>query len=166
MAVAAVLVVASPAGSGVADRHRDRVYEEVADIASELSTWPQAARADVWHVSSAVHKWSRIRDLPAWLVVGVVRVENPWLIPDISSHAGAVGIMQVIPRFWLGVFPECGYDLASVDDNVCVGTGALRHFMERNGGLTSSLLAYNGCAGGGRCSEYPSRVLTYRGDKW
>lgn len=37
------------------------------------------------------------------------------------SYAGAVGLMQIMPNIWRGVFPECGDNLLVPETNICYG---------------------------------------------
>lgn len=102
-------------------------------------------------------------DLEPRLLLAVLLVENPWLDPEIRSHVGAVGLMQVMPvhRGQWG----CGGDLEDVDANICHGARIFAHYVERTGGdMERALLRYNGCVRGTNtpdCHRYPDRVLAY-----
>ena len=59
-----------------------------ADVATRLA-WPTAWRREILH-------WSRAYDLDPYLVLGLIRNESlyrTWAL----SHAGAIGLMQIIP---------------------------------------------------------------------
>lgn len=130
----------------------------VDSISAELYSWGGSDNSVA--VAEAVVRESDVVGVNPWLVVAVVRIENPWLKPDTVSYAGAVGIMQVMPRFWSGVFDNCGTALDEIDDNVCVGVRVLNFYLRRESSkaLRLGLLAYNGCQGG-PCTSYAKKVM-------
>jgi len=63
------------------------------------------------------------------------------------SRAGAVGVMQVMPRVWGRSFlRECGSEpLTNLRRNACVGVRILAHYRSRyDGDWNLALRAYNG----------------------
>jgi hypothetical protein len=96
------------------------------------------------------------------LVYGVLRIENPWLENWRVSHAGAVGLMQVMPSYWNGNFPECG-DMFELEGNMCYGVRILKYYLETTPTQREGLLQYNGCASRRKhCISYPSFVDLHR----
>ncbi len=99
-------------------------------------------------VSAAVTEASRRFGVPEHWIRAVMRVESAGRV-DAVSHAGAMGLMQVMPgtyaelraRYGLGTNPF------AVRDNVMAGTAYLREMFDRYG-ATGMLAAYN--AGPGR----------------
>lgn len=93
------------------------------------------------------------------LVVAVIGVESGFN-PFSESSAGALGLMQVIPRFHHAKLPP-GEDRSAFLDpvtNVRVGTRVLEEAVRRQGGLVEGLQQF----GGARNDEersYASRVL-------
>ncbi len=80
------------------------------------------------------------------LVGAVIWVESHGN-PNAVSVAGAIGLMQVMPDIWLGVYPECGDDLFDPDTNLCYGTRILRYHIEQADGDTlQGLRDYSGGA--------------------
>jgi hypothetical protein len=114
---------------------------------------------DLWSFSQAVVADAGKYGLDPRLVSGLLLVENPWLDPGAVSHAGAVGLFQVMPTVWDGVYPDCG-DLSTVAGNMCYGLRILRYYLDRhNDDFDRALLAYNGCRPHWTsCNWYPSRV--------
>lgn len=97
------------------------------------------------------------------LVAAVITVENPWLISDTASHAGALGLMQVMP-FWTDHLSDtCGPDLTDDWTNLCYGINILHIFYRREElEWEPALLAYNGCKTLERCGNYPHLVMRRR----
>ena len=87
---------------------------------------------DVQARSMAGHiiRYARIHHLAPNLVVAVVLAESGGNARAVSS-VGALGLMQVYPRYWQGIYPECGVDLFDVETNICYGTRILRHYLDR-----------------------------------
>lgn len=70
---------------------------------------------------------------PAW-VFGVMRRESAY-VPDIRSGAGAIGLMQLMPRTAKYVAklkgqPQFDGNLTEPDTNIELGTGYLRHVLD------------------------------------
>ena len=103
------------------------------------------------HVAEASHRFG----IPEAWIWSVMRVESAGN-PSATSHAGAMGLMQVMPgtyaelrsRYGLGPHP---YD---VRDNIMAGAAYLREMHDRYGAV-GMLAAYN--AGPGRWEDYVSR---------
>jgi len=120
-------------------------------------------RKDIERLGDAIVDYSKERNLDPWWVVGVIRTENPWLDSTRVSYRGAEGLLQVIPLYWGGMFPECASH-TSVRGSVCVGTRILEtYLMANNGDRHRALLDYNGCHNPAhKCNNYPHKV-TKRG---
>ena len=100
------------------------------------------------------------------LLLAVLLVENPWLDPEIRSHVGAIGLMQVMPLH-RGAWKQCEQDLEDVDANICHGAQIFAHYFNRSGGnVERALLRYNGCVRGTNtpnCHQYPYHVFARAG---
>ena len=74
--------------------------------------------------------------------------------PRAVSHAGAMGLMQVMPSTWaeLRIRHALGRDPFEPRDNILAGTAYLREMWDRYGNVAAMLAAYN--AGPGRYDEY------------
>jgi len=78
--------------------------------------------------------------LPPELVAAVVHTESKF-IPNARSHAGAMGLMQLVPRTgrWLGAS-----NLNDPTQNVSAGAKYLRYLTDRfNGNTQKAIAAYN-----------------------
>lgn len=94
-----------------------------------------------------------------FLLSALVKVENPWLVPDTVSYAGAVGIMQIMP-LWQSSFTDCGTNHEDIRTNICKGTEILALYLERSykSALDNALLRYNGCVKTPGCEIYATKV--------
>jgi soluble lytic murein transglycosylase-like protein len=76
--------------------------------------------------------------------------------PRAVSHAGAMGLMQVMPGTWSALREDHGLGADPFDprDNIIAGTAYLRAMLDRYGTVGGMLAAYN--AGPGRYDAYLS----------
>ena len=73
------------------------------------------------------------------LIKAVMKLESDgeWII----SHAGAVGYMQVVPKYW----GHLGYDLYDPAENILAGATVLKHVLGQAGGdVYEALRRYHG----------------------
>jgi len=107
-------------------------------------------------VSAAVAEASRRFGVPEHWIRAVMRVESAGRV-DAVSHAGAMGLMQVMPATYaeLRIRYGLGADPFAIRDNVMAGTAYLREMFDRYG-VTGMLAAYN--AGPGRWEAYVAGV--------
>lgn len=110
-------------------------------------------------------------DLPPSLLAATAAVESSFRT-GVVSHAGASGILQVMPELWWDyVTPRCGYwRRGDAEVEICAGAYVLRHYVDRcDGEFQCALSRYNSgwipCEyeGQRRCStqgaEYAEDVL-------
>lgn len=135
-------------------------HQESVILKAQLDQWPRADHTVAGEVAVSVARWSSEVGVNSQLVLAVMRVENPWLKPDTVSYAGAVGLMQVMPRYWSDAFENCGDDLTDIDVNVCKGIHILEYYLSRSADFRSAMLAYNGCRST-RCQDYTDHVVGY-----
>ncbi|WP_083392705.1 lytic transglycosylase domain-containing protein [Rhodobacter xanthinilyticus] len=91
--------------------------------------------------------------IPAPWIVAVMRAESA-NDPSAVSHAGAMGLMQVMPGTWAALRTRHGLgdDPHDPRDNILAGTAYLREMWDRYGTIAAMLAAYN--AGPGRYDDY------------
>lgn len=103
------------------------------------------------------------------LVAAIINGESRWA-PKAASHAGAQGMMQVIPSTATSVAKRFNipYDRSRLTDpatNIEIGTALTRYNIDAYGSLRNILVAYN--AGGGRVrlpdSQLPRETQGYIG---
>lgn len=148
-------------------------------LAPTLVEWRLGLRSDTVarmltrkHVDSATaanwaHEFVRYGDelhLNPKLLVAIAYAESEFN-PRAASHAGAIGLMQVVPArsSWREYEPRCGRmskrTLHDPNVNICFGAHIFREFLTAHHGDTDhALAAYNN--GSGELNGYPDRVYT------
>jgi len=108
---------------------------------------PPAAKIVAW-IATASQRF----ELPQSWIRAVIRAESAF-DPRATSHAGAMGLMQVMPDTYAELRARYGLgpDPYSPADNILAGAAYLRELYDRYG-PTGFLAAYN--AGPGRYREY------------
>ena len=93
--------------------------------------------------------------IPEHWIRAVMQVESAG-DPRAVSHAGAMGLMQVMPGTWTVLRQDHGLGNDPFDprDNILAGTAYLRAMLDRYGTVGGMLAAYN--AGPGRYDAYLS----------
>lgn len=83
-------------------------------------------------------------ELPASWIRAVMQAESG-SDPRAVSHAGAMGLMQIMPVTWdeLRVHHGLGADPFDPRDNILAGAAYLRQLYDRYGGIRAMLAAYN-----------------------
>lgn len=104
------------------------------------------------HVSEAAQRFG----IPEAWIWAVMRAESNG-DPAAISHAGAMGLMQVMPGTWAGLTARYGLgdNPWEVRANIHAGAAYLREMVDRYGDLPSALAAYN--AGPGRVDDWRRR---------
>ena len=95
--------------------------------------------------------------IPAFVLYAMIRTES-YFSPEISSHAGAVGLSQLMPATAKEVAEQMGIkepDLLDPLQNVSIGAKYFAEMTSRFGGLLFGLFAYN--AGPGRMNRWSSQ---------
>lgn len=78
-------------------------------------------------------------DVSPSLLAAVIRQESTYR-PQVTSHAGAVGLMQIIPKYWQKQCPGNLYDEAI---NIQCGASILHQYQQRAGSIKKALGYYN-----------------------
>lgn len=116
-------------------------------------------RADILY---HVHCEARRLNLPPGLVMAVIDVESRfdrWAV----SHAGAVGLMQIMP-FWPRQLGMTNQELVRIPQNIRMGCTILRFYLDREkGDYVKALARYNGSVGR---RTYSDLVLTRLAKRW
>ena len=102
---------------------------------------------------------ARRYDVPASLALAVAWQESGWR-QNVVSHAGAIGVMQLLPATgeWVGTsMLGQRVDLRSARDNVRAGVRLLDHYLARYDGNVDLVLAayYQGQTAADRHGVYP-----------
>ena len=107
------------------------------------------------------YREARQNGLDPVLVVAVMAVESRFN-PIAQSESGAMGLMQVIPRFHPDKFSDDGKN--SIFDphvNIELGAKVLKEYIRRGGTEVAGLQLYNGSAGDPTYS-YADKVMAER----
>lgn len=86
------------------------------------------------------------------LMALAVAVEETRLRADVVSPAGAMGPMQVLPKYWCPKAPK-----SRPCDYIGAGLRALKHYMKKGASERDGLRRYAGAGKGAR--DYAERVL-------
>lgn len=125
------------------------VAAQVQDASADRTT---AVHPYAVHVTDAARRFG----IPETWIWAVMRVESNGDVRAVS-HAGAMGLMQIMPGTWASLRASHGLggDPYDVRDNIMAGAAYLRAMHDRYGNVTAMLASYN--AGPGRYDEYLSR---------
>jgi soluble lytic murein transglycosylase-like protein len=128
--------VGTPAGSQVA--------ENVEDLAGVIARKYRISQDATREMVIAAFREGKRNGLDPLLIVAVMAVESRFN-PIAQSDMGAIGLMQIIPRFHADKL-EAG-NAASVLDpntNIQVGARVLKEYIRRSGSQEGGLQLYNG----------------------
>jgi len=95
-----------------------------------------------------IEAWTDSYSLDLYVVAAVIRAESRF-DPHALSHAGAIGLMQIIPTTgeWIATqIEEEGFTIERLYDpgvNIHFGTWYLRYLLDRFGDMDVALAAYN-----------------------
>ena len=96
-------------------------------------------------------------NLDPLLLVAIISIESNFN-PIAESPAGAVGLMQVIPRFHMDKFAPDQESALTPHTNIRIGALVLKEYIRRAGGLVEGLQLYNGAAED-ETTAYANKVL-------
>lgn len=126
---------------------------KVAEAPKKLTVITDQVRQDFFHkevpFGSIIYKEAKKNNIRPELVAAVVQAESRFK-PTARSGAGAVGLMQLVPRTgkWMGA-----RDLTNPAQNVAAGAKYLKYLNERfDGNETKVIAAYN--AGEGNVKRF------------
>ena len=116
--------------------------KDIGTVATPSSVPDQSAERD-----SLVSYWTWAYDIPPEIAIAVSHAENHGGDSMAVSTAGAIGLMQVLPRAHARLIKQiCGYDVSIFERecNVRVGLHILSMYYRRHGYWPTALRAYNG----------------------
>ena len=114
-------------------------------------------------VAKHIHAEAARHRIDPALVAAIVTVENPLLSPTARSRAGALGLMQVIPKYTKPYQRRCGRALTDDRTNLCIGIQIYQKNLEVRKTVVGALLGYNGCRSRtAKCGRYATIVLRHR----
>jgi soluble lytic murein transglycosylase-like protein len=112
-------------------------------------------------IVAATYRIGKELGVDPFLILAVMAIESR-MNPFAESGMGAVGLMQVIPKYHLDKFEELGGPEAVLNPsaNIRVGAMILKDAIQRFGGLETGLKAYSGATGDD--FGYAGKVLAER----
>lgn len=117
---------------------------------------------DALRVAQAVRKAERVHGIPQKVILAHAMVESSLRANPPVSEDGAVGLMQVVPRFWA---KYCGYtavELQSLGASVDCGAKILKRKFVRHGTWKLAAADYYGALGYSESQiEYWEKILRY-----
>jgi soluble lytic murein transglycosylase-like protein len=150
-------VAAAPPGQIRAIPQEMNVEALSAVVAKKYRVSYEATRSMI-HMA---YREARQNGLDPMLVVAVMAVESRFN-PIAQSESGAMGLMQVIPRFHPDKFSDDGKN--SIFDphvNIELGARVLKEYIRRGGTEVAGLQLYNGSTGD-PTNAYADRVMAER----
>jgi soluble lytic murein transglycosylase-like protein len=154
-----ILIEAIESSDSFTDRFEAEVW--LTDMSHRLHRKVDDPTERLQILKTAHYEASRA-DLPPELVLAVIDIESNFDRFAIS-HAGARGLMQVMP-FWLDEIGRPDDDLFDIHTNLRMGCTILRHYLDREkGNRTRALARYNGSVGK---TWYPQRVYRALSKRW
>lgn len=181
-ALASALLLAAPAAAERIDQREDaELRAALAEAVNESDSFAHPFDAEVWLLDMAqrlgnrmpdeqsrlrllrhLHAEAKRAEVPPEMVLAVIEVESNFERFAIS-HAGARGLMQVMP-FWLEELGRSEDNLFDVATNLRYGCTILAHYLEvADGRWYEALARYNGSTGQ---RWYPDRVFAALHARW
>lgn len=158
-ALRALLVEAARGSDSFSDRFEAEVW--LTDMSRRLSRQVSDAQERLLILKHVHYEAQRV-DLAPELVLAVIDVESNFDRFAIS-HAGARGLMQVMP-FWLDEIGRPDDNMFHVRTNLRMGCTILRYYLDvEKGDLIKALARYNGSRGQ---RWYADRVLDRLRTRW
>ncbi|MGD8257946.1 MAG: lytic transglycosylase domain-containing protein [Desulfobacterales bacterium] len=129
-------------------------------LASQTQTSSETGKTREYEqqkIENSISKAARKYDLPVELIKGVIKAESNFNV-NALSHAGAQGLMQLMP----GTAEELGVNNPfDIEQNIDGGARYLRKMLDRFGGdVKVALAAYN--AGPGAVKKYGGQIPPYQ----
>lgn len=137
------------------------VSNEQAALAEHLASKYAQPLALVTRIVRAVYQEAASIGLPPLLVLAIIEKESS-LKPQATNPSGAVGLMQVVPRYHGDKLQQVMHPdgLRHPETNIRVGSRILAQYLEaRSGNLEKALVAYSGNA-----RDYYRRVKAFRSE--
>ena len=130
---------------------------QLIEPAASNSSPNQTGLNEILIIEKSIHKAAKKYNLPTGLIRGVIRAESNFQVKAVS-HAGAQGLMQLMP----GTAKELGIENPfDIEQNIDGGARYLRKMLDSFGGdIKVALAAYN--AGPGAVEKYGGQIPPYQ----
>jgi hypothetical protein len=144
-----------PEATGTLDEKDPCVKESVAYIIQRIR--PQLDVSIVSQIDRAIMKYSKMYRIPPEFIVYLMKRESNFQ-PLAKSPVGAIGLMQVFPKWHRDKMQEMGINYEAVyhiDNNVRLGCWILREYYDATGSIEKALTRYVG----GKHEKYVKDIL-------
>jgi len=131
------IIITTLAFAGCSSSHS--VVKRSAKLSTGIQKAYSVAPDTANRVSPMIIQSAEKHGLDPLLVASVIRQESTYR-SQASSPAGAVGLMQVIPRYWQST---CGGNLYDEASNIQCGAYILSHYHQSSGDIKKALGYYN-----------------------
>ena len=154
--------------------------EQKRSFAADLVATGRMSQARADSIAHFAVREAFLRGVPPAVIFGVMLTENAQFVSRARSNVGAVGLMQVYPKYWLKDLSKRFQDpnIEADSTNLRYGVFILEHYLKPRGkkatgehviatapgSLMKGLLRYNGCVRGTntpRCHTYPNKVQKF-----
>lgn len=137
------------------DIRRNKRQKMIRYLVNEYELNEREARILVRSADNNAHKYK----IDLELLMAIIFVESTYKAKAQSSQ-GAIGLMQVVPKWHLDKIKEYGdvdvlYDIRT---NIAIGTAILMEYLEKEGNIRQALHRYNGSKDD-KTLKYSNRVL-------
>lgn len=143
----ALAPIPAPLKSEVSPEQREEVEQQL--LVEYLSDHYRQPQEMVERIIASAYKESAQHDLPPLLIVAIIMKESS-LRASVQNGYGAMGLMQVVPRFHMDKIPAGKSPkevLLKPESNIQVGTQILAEYLRlKDGSLSAALKKYSGNA--------------------
>ncbi|MGL4741545.1 MAG: lytic transglycosylase domain-containing protein [Sarcina sp.] len=110
----------------------------------ELKPNGDIKKTDIERINTAIERASKKYGVDKQLIRAIIKAESNFN-PKVTSHAGAQGVMQIMPFNFKMLGITNGYD---IEQNINGGVKLLKQYLDKFGGnVEMALMAYNGGPG-------------------
>ncbi len=145
---------------------------DVRAFSSDLVSTGRMAQSRADSIAGYAVREGYIRGIPPALIFGLMLTENATFVSRATSNVGAIGLMQIYPKYWVKPLGKrFGTDLENDETNIRYGVYIMQEYLKPKAGQPMSaeqvrkgLLKYNGCIRGTntpRCHTYPNKIARY-----
>lgn len=141
--------------------HDARLFAEKLTLANHLASKYKQPDDQVREIVEAAYTEAKRHSLSPLLVLAVIEKESSLRV-SVSNSYGAMGLMQVVPRFHPEKLdnPEDPKELLTTEGNIRVGSEIVAEYLRsKKGNLQAALVKYSGNA-----RDYYPKVMRFKED--
>ena len=151
----------SDGGAGHWQRHAPSADPEIEAVANAVARRYRISLEATRELVGTAYREGKVIGVDPLLIIAVMAVESRFN-PIAQSDGGAIGLMQVIPRFHADKFDVAlGKSVLDPRTNIQLGARVLKDYIRRGGTDAAGLQLYNG-ASGDPGNAYANKVLGER----